>query len=529
MASSQPKHDDALSRMFLHTTMCQVTTFFGLTCHIVLVAELGLAAFPWWIGFIVLLFVQLPLTGYTVFLQVLLYQNWFISVLSPWVATDKFQMLQGTSFAAVALLALVSVIRLASTSAADRQVRSILTWVLVSLVIIAAYTVLGALASTPASAIVYFRNTSVALFALLIGLDIGRTYGYRTVAASMMISVLFGMVLALIEISNPLAFYDFIHAPTFMALKFPDEMFYSSMDVLEYQTRPLFNMALSGDVQSLRFSGPNMHPISYGYVLAVAGLVALSLGHYWFIVPAIGLIAIAGVKGPLILLLGGTALYLIWSKTRSRWLTVTGFVIFSSSYIGIGIVHGLSHGDYHVVGLLGGVQGFLSNPLGHGIGVGGNLSSAKGAHFDWQEFQNWGASFGLESAIGVLLYQMGIGGTVVMWTYMKVLRTGWWRQGVQPKRARYDDILFAAIAVVIVNGVFQEEAYSPYALGLIATLCGVITAQCARESRVDLRQNKVVQAKDILSAEPTSWYRRCWRRDRPMPPESWNASWRPRA
>jgi hypothetical protein len=37
------------------------------------------------------------------------------------------------------------------------------------------------------------------------------------------------------------------------------------------------------------------------------------------------------------------------------------------------------------------------------------------------------------------------------------------------------DLLFIGIAVALANGFFQEEAYSPYALGLL-TLLGGVTA-----------------------------------------------------
>ena len=50
------------------------------------------------------------------------------------------------------------------------------------------------------------------------------------------------------------------------------------------------------------------------------------------------------------------------------------FVVALAIYACAGIAVGIRAGDYHVIGFLGGLNGFLANPLGRGIGAGGNLS-----------------------------------------------------------------------------------------------------------------------------------------------------------
>ena len=63
-------------------------------------------------------------------------------------------------------------------------------------------------------------------------------------------------------------------------------------------------------------------------------------------------------------------------------------------------------------GFLGGVRGFLSNPLGRGIGAGGNLSLRHVDHRLEPSQQLGHTDVALESSVGVLLYQMGVFGAL---------------------------------------------------------------------------------------------------------------------
>ena len=56
------------------------------------------------------------------------------------------------------------------------------------------------------------------------------------------------------------------------------------------------------------------------------------------------------------------------------------------------------------------------------------------------------------------------------------------RNGVARMTPRRQDVLFLAMAMVVVNGIFQEEAYAPYAAGLLALLCGIVVTNGARPS-----------------------------------------------
>jgi hypothetical protein len=159
-------------------------------------------------------------------------------------------------------------------------------------------------------------------------------------------------------------------------------------------------------------------------------------------------------------------------------------ILLSIGYVTFGITTGLDNNDYHVIGFLGGVHGFMSNPLGHGLGVGGNLSTAAQAGFKMEGaggFTRVGADFALESAVGVLLYQTGIASLLVI----AVLSAGPLGElrGNQVRPLRRD-IMYFAVATIMVNGVYQEEAYSPYAAGIIMLLCSCAIANGRRPHAV---------------------------------------------
>ena len=148
-------------------------------------------------------------------------------------------------------------------------------------------------------------------------------------------------------------------------------------------------------------------------------------------------------------------------------------------YVISGIVIGLRVQDYHVLGFVGSINGFLANPFGRGIGAGGSVGTAS---IDWSLAQHVGSTdIATESAIGVLLYQMGVAGmlivAVLVWLSLKL-----WHFYL-----RFGDRLAAAMAfallIMTANGIFQEEAlFAPLALGFVAALAGLVLGRCYRLS-----------------------------------------------
>jgi hypothetical protein len=123
----------------------------------------------------------------------------------------------------------------------------------------------------------------------------------------------------------------------------------------------------------------------------------------------------------------------------------------------------------------------VQNPLGHGIGVGGNLSLNM-TMIDWGRSQHLGSTdVAVESAIGVLLFQMGVFGVAL------IAVLGWITAKLWKLYRDTRELAFAMAALglftVTVNGIFQEEAlFSPLALGLVLGFCGLLLGRGFRRA-----------------------------------------------
>jgi hypothetical protein len=453
----------------------QVAGLALLFCHMGIAVLCGSAApaYAITLPLVLLIYVGDSMAGFAVFLQFLLYQNLALSMAAGSVDFAVYQTLLGSSFALSVGIAMVAVCRLWSTP----SMRRTLIVIAAVLAVVLAYTAIGAMRSSFGSASAYFRTSAVGIFSLLVGWDVGRDHRYHEVGLCFVTSLLLGIALAVCEVAAPVMYYDAIGASDYYRLKYSSGTsnllleFRNAQDVAAFVTNTFFNFGDSG-LESTRFGGPNMHSVSYAYVIAIGAIVALSLGVYWLPMLVLPLLFLIGVKGAAILLTVTVGLWLIGRTLGGAALCVFG-AAFGIAYVTLVISYGLANRDYHVIGLMGGIEGFLANPLGHGIGVGGNLSSSvtsTDVQSAWQDFQRYGADQALESAIGVLLYQMGIGAIAVLWAYWVPFRAA-----VRDFRLPAG-LIPLALGIAVLNGVFQEEAFSPYAIGLLTFFAGVLSS-----------------------------------------------------
>jgi hypothetical protein len=331
---------------------------------------------------------------------------------------------------------------------------------------------------------IYLRNIGlpVLLFQICLLVASRRELAMRETVAlllGLMIACGYAELLALrswLDFTNGWTYWDLASTARRQALDFDRDARASGLvmsDTVDLLTTSLFNTSLLGDLQIkvVRLQGPNFHPISFGYALAT--LSAFVAVHRRFLLPlaAIPLLLVVGAKGALALLLF-TLAYCLVSRFYQGILLPIGLAAILLAYSAFAFYWGLQIGDFHVLGLIGGVNGFLSNPLGHSLGEGGNLST-NFAGIDWSKYQHEGATdIAVESAAGVLLYQMGIAGLAVIGVYLWLANVAWrlFRRLRSPALA----LTAASIAVMLVNGLFQEEAwFAPLALGLVLAFAGL--------------------------------------------------------
>lgn len=489
-----------------HVVVWQVIGLVLLAFHVLLTGQTALF-YPLLLIIVIWLHCYAPLAAITIYFQIMIYQNWVLSVLSPTVEPASFTALQGTSFTILVVMAAISLYRL-MTPLWLRQapVHDILWTALIAMGLATAYAGLGAVAAGFKPAMIYYREITSLLLSLLIGLDVGRSWGYKTVATCFLLSTVLSLGLAVAEIIDPLKYYAAINATHFMNMKFgttPTAMFpsgyrlYSPQDLVDYNTQPFFNItAYQGDLKSVRFDGTLMHIIAYGYVLSIIALVSVSLRRSSWLIVVIPLMIFIGVKGALMLFVCTIVMWFIWLATKNPRLLLVGGIVVTVAYVGYGIYSGLQDDDFHVIGFLGGVKGFMHNPFGHGLGVGGNLSTdVQVGKVQWtgsHGLQQQGADFALESAVGVMIYQMGLASFAVFAVFYMLMKASPFVRGYPVRREHF---VYIAAVVVAINGVFQEEAYSPNAAGMLTLLGGVLATNGSRDVVLVLTPIRLVAAR----------------------------------
>lgn len=220
-----------------------------------------------------------------------------------------------------------------------------------------------------------------------------------------------------------------------------------------------------------RLQGPNFHAPSFGYAMAVFGSFLAVHGYILLPILMIPLLLFVSAKGAIALYVL-TILFCLVARSypnRSTWI---GLLVLLGIYGITLFLVGLNAGDYHMLGLMGGINGFLSNPLGHSLGQGGNLSVDFGT-LDWSRFQAQGSTdIAIESAVGVLLYQIGIMSAVLFAIYLWMSKTAYRLYQVFHSSA----LLWVSgvIVIILVNGFFQEEAlFAPLSFGFILSITGL--------------------------------------------------------
>jgi len=418
---------------------------------------------------------------------IIFFQNLFVSILSSYMTTEsEMEIVKGYNFLVCAVMWLVTLalyaLRERSRSA---DVDRIMRWGLITLATVIAYFLLGAMQDSRA-ALVYLRNIALPIFLFQLSLLTAATFEIRVTPFLVAVAALLivcGYTELLfrdfwLHITNGYTFWGFDELKASRTGAWEAEMRATGnvpVDLLDRFRFSFFNTPLLEDLglsKLLRIFGPNMSPISFAYGVGFSILFLFAVGYRWLALAAVPLLIFCSVKGALIVVV---FVALAWTST---WLlgpivTLAGALVALMLYAIVAIHVGLQIGDFHVIGFMGGWNGFLQNPIGRGLGVGGTLSEGYFS-IDWSAAQQAGSIEGAaESAVGVLLYQMGIASLLPLGFFMAVALKAW-------RLYASSGILIQGLAgfgtmVVLANGIFQEEAlFAPPALGLLLCLTGLV-------------------------------------------------------
>ncbi len=431
---------------------------------------------------------------------ILFFQNLFVSVLSPYISSpSELEFIKGYNFLACSVMWLTTLALYALRQRSHTaEINRLMRWGIIALAAVMLYFAIGFVQNGLAASI-YLRNIVLPLFLFQLSLLTAATYQVRVTPFLVAIGVIL-ILCGYVEF----AFRDFwlaiTNGHTFWGF---DELKATHSGVWEAEMRATGNVPVDlkdrfsfsflntplledfGLSKILRIFGPNMSPISFAYGIAFFGLFLFSVGRPLLALSALPLLVLCSVKGALILTL---FVGLAWVSTRLLGAVATLLVSLLAliAYAIVAIYVGLQIGDYHVIGFLGGWNGFLEKPFGRGLGIGGNLSEGYFS-IDWSAAQQAGTIDGaVESAVGVLLYQMGIAALAPLGFYFSVALKAWRLYASSGNLTQ--GLASFGVIVVLFNGIFQEEAlFAPPALGLLLCLTGLVIgnhlrAQTASES-----------------------------------------------
>jgi len=400
------------------------------------------------------------------------------------------------------------------------EINRIMWWSIGTLAAVMLYFAVGFL-QNPLAASIYLRNIVLPLLLFQLALLTTATFDARITPFLAVVGIaLFccGYLELLfrdfwLEITNGYTFWHFDELKATHSGVWEAEMRATGNVPVDLKDRFRFsflNTPLLEDLglsEILRIFGPNMSPISFGYGVGFFSLFLFSVGRRWLAVAALPLLVLCSVKGALIMtVFVGAA----WVSTRLLGAVATLVLALLALvvYVIVAIRVGLQIGDYHVIGFMGGWNGFLQNPFGRGLGVGGNLSEGFFS-IDWSAAQQAGTVDGaVESAIGVLLYQMGIFALVPLaFCFAMALKA--WRLYACSGNLTQGLASFGVI-VVLFNGFFQEEAlFAPPALGMLLCLTGLVIGHHVRSQAISTQAGSSTPRRASLPRDThTRWLTR---------------------
>ena len=478
---------------YLRPMLYLLLTFVILSVHAGLGAILGLPGSIWLILMTVVLVLVKPEMAFALMFSAMFFQNIFIALMSPEVKTPvDFMFLMATSFLNVAItgsLCFPAWMRIRNRLPADN--RRLLKWMFCFALVIAVYSMLGFASGGGGGVAVYIRVYTTGMFLLVAGVVFGLEFPLSYTVNFFRLLAWVLLIWGGIEFFATRGLYEALNVVNFFHLKFigdaNTDVFASVSDVLINSTRSYLNLTgdLGLDLKILRPNGPSLHPITYAYCTLFCCLICYIYRSYGLFLGCLLLLTLIGAKGPIVLVLMSIGLYWFYQLNKNpRWLFAVTWVLMVI-YGVIGIYYGITTEDYHVIGFLGGLKGFSHNPLGHGIGVGGNMSmnSQSERQSDFQFFQNFGADFGFESAIGVMIYQLGVASIVFFMFYSALWRSVRDAAVAMPIDSRIM-IVPIVLLLLLLNGIFQEEAFSPAGWGLWLFFSGYILARHWRLAEV---------------------------------------------
>ncbi len=408
------------------------------------------------------------------FLLLFFFQNIHIAYLSPFITHSTFKILHGTHL--VILLALFTSLLLDGDF--FRNIFNTISspYIILSLVILFLYFFLGVLNYGLRPSLIYLRLFSLPIFLYLVGQYFGeklssdniffilKLFLFITAASCLMYVVFFKFSIYF--------FNDQSYLYHKIGPDYPIDAYYHKNNYFNINWFP----------KALRTGGILKTVISASYFILISAI-------YLFLKKKISLITLilccfiiiiaVNSKGAIILLLTVCFVFVLKSLKCKNSL-----IIFVTTTVWIFIIYlGYKSRNEHIFGFLSGLK-YLTG-LGNGLGFSGNLSSIQLVSVFGSELPDIGfytrLQNGSESAFGVLFSSLGITALIFIFCLIKIINNS--EIYIHYRNPNIKTICL----IVLFLGIFQEEAFSPYALGLAFILLGIEEGFFIRKKNVTNR------------------------------------------
>ena len=455
-----------------------LSTFLGIACLAVESPLLLLVAFSTLLAFSF----KSPKLCLSLILAAAIFQNTILASLSGHIPSDDlFKASQGVNF--LTFSAFGSIFAVVCLTTTDPRIMRHKRKVMLSallLAVLVVYVAIGAKNANLASAIVYFRQSSILCFAFICGLYLGARINEKFLWDILLVTAIIVLALGFFELFFPDEFYTLLQVGKFNSFKFQNNPELHHPELIAKSTEFSW-LNLTGDyaldIKARKLTGPTLHNISFGYVIAFLALTCLYRSRYFLCLASIGLLIYVGAKGPLAICLAALLVFSLLQLTRTKARSAEKIVVaIAVAYTALVIAYGIKSIDLHVLGLLSGLNSIFHSPMGHGLGMGGNLSDAARASRDIVEYRASGVPFAIESATGVLLYQIGIFTSLLILVFLSAAK------GLRSVAAkdRKATVFVASLYFLFCNTLFQEESLAPAAAGLFFLLYGFLISNSDR-------------------------------------------------
>ncbi|QEA39594.1 hypothetical protein FGL86_11245 [Pistricoccus aurantiacus] len=381
--------------------------------------------------------------GFGVFLICLLLSNIFISIISPWIGEVYYLFLSALDILIFSFIALIVLLMRGGK----------VSFITVTyLLLIFFYYLIGFFAIGPIQSTIYLRF----LLYPFLGLLILKNHQKFEFDKSLLINFLAAIFIAILffEMVFTEHFFRVFNVLSFMDLKGRDVA--TIEELLVQSHRRIFNFEIFEQYRIYRPWGVILHPISSAYVAAFFTIYYFIKNKFIISVFFVFATILFMAKGPFIALIISLFSALLYKNSKIFTLPVFLILAVLTSIVSIGWVVR----NPHIVSLIYSFSYLGENLLGEGIGFAGALT------LEGDEVTSSGLKG--ESVLALMITGMGVVGVLAIFLllidyvrfFSKVSYLVFTSYGV----------VFWYFVLVMGNSIFQEEAFSPYAIILAVML-----------------------------------------------------------